>query len=100
MKPGQSTCSCGKVFFPRQAWMHEKCGNGDVVEQVAAPAANAAAVGQASSVKHVTNSVKHRMRVLGSQGGRVGGRVRAERLSPERRVEIARAGAAARWGRA
>lgn len=36
---------------------------------------------------------------LGRQGGLIGGPKRAARLSPERRVEIARAAAAARWGR-
>lgn len=34
---------------------------------------------------------------LGRQGGLVGGRARAEKLSPERRAEIARKAAAARW---
>jgi len=34
---------------------------------------------------------------LGRLGGLIGGRVRAERLTAERRVEIARAGAKARW---
>jgi len=36
---------------------------------------------------------------LGRLGGLKGGRVRAERLSPERRKEIAVKAAAARWGR-
>jgi hypothetical protein len=34
----------------------------------------------------------------GRLGGSKGGKLRAERLSPERRSEIARAAAAARWG--
>ena len=34
----------------------------------------------------------------GKLGGSKGGRLRAERLSPERRAEIARAAAQARWG--
>lgn len=34
----------------------------------------------------------------GRKGGREGGRARAERLSAERRSEIARAAAKARWG--
>ena len=33
----------------------------------------------------------------GRQGGRKGGRARAERLSPERRSEIAKNAARARW---
>ena len=33
-----------------------------------------------------------------AKGGRVGGAARARKLSPERRREIARAGADARWG--
>jgi len=32
-------------------------------------------------------------------GGLKGGKARAERLTPERRVEIARKAAAARWGK-
>ena len=32
-------------------------------------------------------------------GGKVGGRARAEKLSQERRKEIARAGSRARWGK-
>ena len=34
---------------------------------------------------------------LGRRGGRTGGKARAKKLSPERRAEIARAGADARW---
>ena len=36
---------------------------------------------------------------LGRLGGLKGGKVRAERLSSERRVEIARKAAKARWGK-
>ena len=36
---------------------------------------------------------------LGRLGGKKGGKARAEKLSPERRSEIARAAAAARWQR-
>jgi len=36
---------------------------------------------------------------LGRLGGLKGGRVRAERLTPERRVEIAKKAAQARWGK-
>lgn len=35
---------------------------------------------------------------LGRQGGLIGGKRRAEKLSPERRSEIARKAAAKRWG--
>ena len=35
--------------------------------------------------------------LLGRMGGKKGGRARAEKLSPERRKEIARKAAAARW---
>lgn len=35
----------------------------------------------------------------GKLGGAKGGKLRAERLSPERRTEIARRAAEARWGR-
>jgi hypothetical protein len=36
---------------------------------------------------------------MGAQGGRIGGRRRAEALSPERRQEIARNAIAARWAK-
>ena len=36
--------------------------------------------------------------LLGRKGGLKGGRARADRLSPERRQEIAKAAALARWG--
>ncbi|MFI5259465.1 MAG: histone H1 [Candidatus Limnocylindrales bacterium] len=35
---------------------------------------------------------------LGRKGGIIGGRVRAERMSPEQRAESARKAAQARWG--
>ena len=36
---------------------------------------------------------------LGRLGGLKGGKARAEKLSPERRVEIAKKAASARWGK-
>ena len=41
---------------------------------------------------------KEAARLLGSRGGKKGGKARAEKLSPERRTEIARKAAKARWG--
>jgi len=38
-------------------------------------------------------------KALGRLGGLKGGKARAERLTPERRVEIARKAAQARWGK-
>ncbi len=38
-------------------------------------------------------------KAMGRLGGLKGGRVRAARLTPERRVEIAKKAAAARWGK-
>ena len=38
-------------------------------------------------------------KALGRLGGLNGGKARAEKLSPERRTEIARKAALARWGR-
>jgi hypothetical protein len=34
---------------------------------------------------------------MGAEGGKIGGKARAEKLSPERRSEIARNAVAARW---
>ena len=36
---------------------------------------------------------------MGAQGGKIGGRIRAERLTPERRKEIAQRAIAARWAK-
>lgn len=41
---------------------------------------------------------KRVMASMGRKGGRIGGRVRAEKLSPERRREIAMQAARKRWG--
>ena len=38
-------------------------------------------------------------KAMGKLGGLKGGKARAESLTPERRVEIARAAAKARWGK-
>ncbi len=54
-------------------------------------------VGKATDEAHI---VKNPAAVaLGRLGGLKGGRARADRLSPERRVEIARKAALARWER-
>ena len=37
--------------------------------------------------------------ISGREGGKKGGRARAEKLSPQQRSEIARKAAAKRWGR-
>jgi len=37
--------------------------------------------------------------ILGSRGGKKGGKARAKALSPERRAEIAKAAAEARWAK-
>jgi hypothetical protein len=36
---------------------------------------------------------------MGAEGGRIGGRLRADRLTPERRKEIAQKAVAARWAK-
>lgn len=64
-----------------------------------APRAEAGAADQASPIKHDAESIKHRMAALGRVGGPRGGAARAARLSPERRREIAQAGARARWAK-
>ncbi len=54
-------------------------------------------VAQATDESHI---VKNPAAVaLGRLGGLKGGKVRAERLTPERRVEIAKKAALARWGK-
>jgi hypothetical protein len=53
------------------------------------------ATGQASEPEPKTSP----MGELGRAGGLKGGKARAEALTPERRKEIARAGAAKRWAK-
>ena len=48
----------------------------------------------------VMNEAQKAAKVLGRIGGLKGGRVRADRLSPERRKEIAKKAVEARWSRA
>ena len=52
-------------------------------------------------VQEATGQVKvgFDAKALGRLGGLKGGRVRAARLTPERRVEIAKKAAMARWGK-
>ena len=57
------------------------------------------AVGCAVTVaKIATGETEDTKPAKGRDGGLVGGKARSERLSPERRSEIARQAAAARWG--
>jgi hypothetical protein len=42
--------------------------------------------------------IKAAAAALGRKGGLIGGKARANSLTPERRAEIARKAAAARWG--
>jgi hypothetical protein len=52
----------------------------------------------AAIVRQATGQPKNPHAVaLGREGGRKGGKARAEALSPERRSEIARGAARARW---
>ena len=46
------------------------------------------------------HGTKAQRRKWGAKGGKIGGRMRARILSPERKSEIARMGAATRWARA
>lgn len=45
-----------------------------------------------------SDAIKAAAAALGRKGGLKGGKARAEALSPERRAEIAKKAAAARWG--
>lgn len=56
--------------------------------------------GNASKPEKPPEKVKNPAAVaLGRLGGLKGGKARKEKLSPKRRAEIARAAAAARWGK-
>lgn len=55
-------------------------------------------VDQATGNVQPTAEIRREMaRLLGSRGGQKGGPARARALSPERRAEIGRKAAAARW---
>lgn len=79
---------CARVSSPVPSRVKSKPAAEEVLKT--APRANRAAPAQASPLKHD-------MKALGKRGGLVGGVVRAARLSPERRREIAQAAARARW---
>jgi len=49
--------------------------------------------------KRLPPDIKAYFKKMGAQGGRIGGKRRAEALSPERRQEIARNAIAARWAK-
>ena len=54
-----------------------------------------------ASAEHITPPKKNPAAVaLGRLGGKVGGKARAEKLTPEQRTEIARIAACARWKKA
>jgi hypothetical protein len=59
------------------------------------------ATGQAQDpmLEPTKDDIRRVMSALGKKGGPKGGRARAENLSKKRRSEIAKAAAAARWGR-
>ena len=56
------------------------------------------AIGCAVAVAKVATGETEDTQTKGQEDGRKGGHVRAMKLSPERRKEIAQNGAAARWG--
>lgn len=54
-------------------------------------------------VQEATGQIEHKpaidFKALGRLGGLIGGKVRAARLTPERRTEIAKKAALARWAK-
>lgn len=56
-------------------------------------------VGEATEEQPIEREKNPHAVALGRLGGQRGGRVRAERLSPAKRSEIARAAAKSRWGK-
>lgn len=49
--------------------------------------------------KAQANEIRQAAKTLGTMGGRSGGLARAKKLTPEKRSEIAKKAAAARWGK-
>lgn len=77
--------------------MKKKPGSPRVANQLASFIA-AIATGKVTELR--TDDGKNAAAVaLGRMGGLKGGRIRAERLSPGKRSEIAKKAATARWGR-
>jgi hypothetical protein len=56
--------------------------------------------GEAEETKDQKDEIKLAAAALGRKGGLKGGKARAKKLSPERRSEIAKKAAAARWKKA
>jgi hypothetical protein len=51
------------------------------------------------ATKKLPQDIKAYFVKMGSKGGKLGGRIRADKLSRERRSEIARNASVARWGK-
>jgi hypothetical protein len=49
--------------------------------------------------KKLPAAVLDYFRKEGAKGGKIGGKLRLEKITPERRTEIAKLGAAARWAK-
>ena len=49
--------------------------------------------------KKLPAAVLDYFRKEGAKGGKIGGKLRLEKITPERRTEIAKQGAAARWAK-
>lgn len=78
------------------AWDHTNMGEGSRSETSAADSPAAGAVGDRAS-ETPKPSLDPAAVALGRKGGLKGGKARAAKLSPERRSEIARNAARARW---
>ena len=48
---------------------------------------------------HISEELMDYYRAQGMKGGKMGGKARAEKLTPERRSEIAKKAAEVRWGK-
>lgn len=86
---------CGTAHHAHRAHVFSREPSRVTEKKPAAPAAKALPV-----LSSIASAVKHEGAVeLGRRGGLVGGVVRASRLTPERRQEIAQAAARARWAK-
>lgn len=57
------------------------------------------ATGEVTKSKEDIDLIEADASAMGRKGGKTGGKIRAEKLSAERRSEIAKKGAAARWNK-
>lgn len=84
--------------YPRAGWAHPTRKRTSVERPSPACPARTTPGGDDMTKPRAAKKASEAARALGRRGGLKGGKARAEKLSPERRSEIARAAVRKRWG--